>query len=285
MRRTFAPRAPTRLVAVVVPLSSDPELSADEEVSLRHVCHFLGGYDRFLIAPRGSGAARDGFTTLEFSHRFFGSATAHHRLLMWRGFYRAFQDYQYILIHHLDALTLSNDLDRWCAAGWDYIGAPWLPCDDTPWVKEPHVGNGGFTLMKVASALEVLHNRHHLEPHSYVADLVIRNGDLLRPLFRTATRLAEPAGRPAPLQRVLQFWERHEALALNGLNNDYFWSFDAVRYLPSFSVAPVAEGLRFAFEAAPRTCFELNHRQMPFGCHAWTKFDRAFWEPHLLAAD
>ena len=269
----------------MVPLSARADLSTDEEVSLRHVRHFLGAYDRFLIAPRGSGAGREGFRTLEFSHRFFGSATAHHRLLMWPGFYGAFRNYQYILIHHLDSLTLSDDLERWCAAGWDYIGAPWLPCDDTPWVKEAHVGNGGFTLMKVSSALDVLRNRHRMKPYSYVGDALIRNGDWLRPLFRGVARLVRPGLRPAPLARLLQYWELHEDLAANGCNNDYFWSFEAVRYLPSFSVAPVAEGLRFAFEAAPRTCFELNHRQMPFGCHAWPKFDRAFWEPHLLTVD
>jgi hypothetical protein len=47
-------------------------------------------------------------------------------------------------------------------------------------------------------------------------------------------------------------------------------------------VASVDEALRFAFEAAPRECFERNGRRMPFGCHAWEKFDRGFWEPFLL---
>jgi hypothetical protein len=56
-----------------------------------------------------------------------------------------------------------------------------------------------------------------------------------------------------------------------------------VRYLSEFKAAKVEERLRFVFEAAPRHCFELNHGQMPFACHAWTKFDRGFWEPHLLA--
>jgi len=47
----------------------------------------------------------------------------------------------------------------------------------------------------------------------------------------------------------------------------------------------VEEGLRFAFEGAPRMCFELNQQKLPFGCHAWAKFDRSFWEPYLIASD
>jgi hypothetical protein len=40
--------------------------------------------------------------------------------------------------------------------------------------------------------------------------------------------------------------------------------------------------MRFAFEAEPRKCFERIGSRMPFGAHRWQKFDRAFYEPHLL---
>ena len=55
--------------------------------------------------------------------------------------------------------------------------------------------------------------------------------------------------------------------------------------MPGFRGATVDEGLRFAFESAPRRCFELTGHKLPFGCHAWERFDRAFWEPYLLPAD
>jgi hypothetical protein len=61
-----------------------------------------------------------------------------------------------------------------------------------------------------------------------------------------------------------------------------FWADEAVTWVPEFRVASVEEGLRFAFEVAPRKCFELNAGQLPFGCHAWARYDRAFWEPYLL---
>ncbi len=65
-------------------------------------------------------------------------------------------------------------------------------------------------------------------------------------------------------------------------NDDIFFSDYATKYFPEFKVASFETGLRFAFEVAPRLCFELNDRRLPFGCHAWHRYDRDFWEPHLL---
>ena len=278
-------KAAINRVAVVVPLSDRPTLTRDEEVSMRHLSHFLGRYDKYLVAPRGTAPAHDGFRVVSLPRKFFGSAAAHNHLLMWPRFYRRFKKYEYILIYHLDSLVLSDDLARWCDAGWDYIGAPWLPCVDTPWVEQPHVGNGGFTLMRVASVLQVLHNRHRQMPITYWADIATRNGRYLRPVFKTLEWLADYFPKSTVLARCVRVWQASENPAEHAYNNDMFWSFQAVRYLSTFKVATVDEGLQFAFEASPRKCFELNGRQLPFGCHAWTKFDRQFWQPHLLPAD
>ena len=138
--------------------------------------------------------------------------------------------------------------------------------------------------MKVESTLKVIYNRYQLEPISFWSDLLSRNGRRMGSIYRALEifRRRFPHSRIAA--RMLTDWETSESPAAHGKANDLFWSFDAVHYLPTYKVAPVEEGLRFAFEASPRMCFELNQRQLPFGCHAWTKFDRAFWEPHLVDA-
>ena len=221
---------------------------------------------------------------MTFPRKFFGSVAAHNRLLMWPRFYRAFGDYEYILMYHLDSLVFSDDLMRWCEAGWDYIGAPWIPCADTPWVKEAAVGNGGFALMKITSVLRVLTNRHRRQPTTFLIDLILRNGNQLGVVFRVLEwwrRILPNARVP---RAVLQHWHRSENPSRYGGNNDHFWAYQAARYLPAFKVATVEAGLSFAFEAAPRTCFEMNGCQLPFGCHAWQKFDAQFWEPYLLPA-
>ncbi len=277
-------KKPSKTVAIVIPFYARTNFLPEEELSLRQLCHFLGRYDKFLIAPFGSGVQREGFEVIQMPRKFFGSPAAASRLTMWPHFYRAFQDYEYILIHHVDSVVLSDDLASWCDAGWDYIGPPWLPCADTPWVKEPAVGNGGFTLMKVESALQVFHNRHRQSPATFWLDILTRNGVRLRPLFRMAERARAVVSRSRILNRALTEWQISENPNIHGANNDFFWSFHAVNYLPTFKVASVEEGLRFGFEAAPRMCFELNKQRLPFGGHAWAKFDRSFWEPHLLSS-
>jgi hypothetical protein len=55
-----------------------------------------------------------------------------------------------------------------------------------------------------------------------------------------------------------------------------------VKYYPRFRLPAVDVALRFAFEASPRVYFALNNYELPFGCHAWERYDKAFWEPYLL---
>lgn len=266
-------------VAIVVPLTAQPLLTADEETSLRHLVHFLGGYDKYFIAPKGTRLVRSGFQTMTFPERYFGSAKAHARLQLSEEFYSRFLDYQYILMYHLDALVFSDQLKQWCATDVDYIGAPWLQCSDSPWVSHPRVGNGGFSLMKVSSFLNVMRSRRQaVDVDEYWKDFCA-----------TRSRLNQWLNLPRKyLKRLRVFnsvkWEMRRWPNRPGGagNSDYFWSDRAVKYAPGFKVASVDTALKFAFEVSPRWCFERTSHQLPFGCHAWPRYDRGFWEPYLL---
>jgi hypothetical protein len=279
---TRPPQSPgswTKRVAVVVPLSNRAELLPEEEISMRQLLRHLGGYHKYLLARRGLGTRRPGFTVIEFSGKYFGSAAAYNRLMYLPRLYEYFRDYEYILMYHLDALVFSDELLTWCDTGLDYVGAPWIPGPDLPWVTEPMVGNGGFALMKVESILQVLYQRYKREPFSFWKDVLSRN------FSRYAGNLeqAKAAGPLGPwVQRMQEVWGRIQFTDSNRVNNDLFWACSAQQYLPGFRLPDWKLALRFAFEACPRHCYELNGRQLPFGCHAWTKFDRAFWESQLL---
>lgn len=271
-------RQPSKEVAIVVPLSSAPELTGDEKISMSQLVHHLGHYDKYLIAPKGSTISEEGFHVLRFSNKFFGSAAAHGKLLQFIEFYRNFEDYQYILFYHLDSLVFSDDLSKWCSRGFDYIGAPWICCADSPWVDRSRVGNGGFALLNVDRAIKVICNRYRKDISSYWLDLLMRHvpprvifllGHLT--IFRWKW-----------IQRLIREWHETQNPTLHNRNNDIFWSDHAVNYLPDFKVATVEDGLKFAFEVSPRLCFALNGNQMPFGCHAWTRYDRDFWESQLV---
>ncbi len=268
-----AKTSPPKRVAIVVPLSNRAELLPEEEISYRHLVHFLGHYDKYVVAPEGLDIDFPGFGVERFDGRFFGSAAANTQLMLSRPFYRRFQTYEYILIYHLDALVFSDQLEQWCTTEMDYIGPPWFQSDDTPWVKTPGVGNGGFSLRKVASCLKVLNSTHYrLPPDEYWARYCA-----------TRPKLTQFVNWPRKYFKYLRpFNNIDREIAQFKNNEDRFWSLRAEHYYPGFKMADVDTALRFAFEAEPSRCFERTNHTLPFGCHAWPKYDRAFWEPYLI---
>jgi hypothetical protein len=53
-------------------------------------------------------------------------------------------------------------------------------------------------------------------------------------------------------------------------------------FFHEFSVAPVEKAIGFSFEKLPQKLYNLNHNNLPFGCHAWFKYDFDFWEPFII---
>ncbi len=95
--------APTRRVAIMVPLPT-PDLSADDEVSMRHLRKHLDHYDKFLLVPKGMGVRMDGFQVMELDHKHFGSAANHNRMLYRTDFWEKFADYEYVLSRSVEIL-------------------------------------------------------------------------------------------------------------------------------------------------------------------------------------
>lgn len=273
---------PTKLVAIVVPLSDRDGFLPEEQISLRHLTHHLGHYDKFVIAPPEREYDLPGFGVKRFPQKYFGSVPAHNHLLYNPMFFQAFEDYKYLFFYHLDSLAFSDQLKDWCERDFDFIGPPWLYSDETPWVTKPRVGNGGFALLKVESALKVLHNRYLAHPNTYWLDMFCRNHRALGPLIRFMERLKPRFPHSKLINTPLEELERWEDPGAHSRNSDMFWGDKAINYLPEFKVASFEEGLQFAFEVTPRRCFELNGGKVPFGCHAWARYDRSFWEPYLL---
>jgi hypothetical protein len=281
--RPFERKVPaSKRVAILVPLSNRPTLTDEEQISMRQMLHHLGNYDIYLIAPEGLDIGWKGCQTKWFPKKFFGSAAAHGKLLMHRFFYREFLDYEFVFFHHLDSLAFSDQLEEWCSAGIDYIGPPWIPCDDSPWVDRPRVGNGGFTLLRVESAIKSITNLYLAEPSSYWFSRFTSYSP--KWVVKLLAKFNELVPNIWVVRRLLQEWHEMENPAPHNRNNDIFWSDQAVSYFPDFKVASLEEGLRFAFEVAPRKCLEMNGGKMPFGCHAWAQWDREFWEPFIVPA-
>jgi Protein of unknown function (DUF5672) len=246
-------------VAIAVPVYRT-SLDADEAVSLRHLQAHLDRYDTYLVAPDGLDVALDlpakrfDFTT----HRDYSD------LLISAPFYEAFAEYDFLLVHQLDCLVLSDELESWCERGFDYVGAPWVRRGpDGPFFAG--VGNGGLSLRRVETFLRVLE---------------LAGGPLERARLATAQAAAAARRFVVRLPRVRA--AARAALGARYRYEDKFWSNDAPRLLSGFRIPPAEVAIAFAFETEPRFCLERNGGRPPFGAHAWALHDRAFWEPYLL---
>ena len=263
-----------RQVAVVVPLYRLP-LTEEEENSLASVRRYLGAYRLVFVSPAHlrlqRSFVRDEDRVISFRPSDFKDIRSYNRLLLSKRFYRAFEGYEYLLICQLDSLVLSDQLAHWIGREWDYIGAPWSEGYLTSNGAEfTGVGNGGFSLRRVAAALRVLDS-----PMPAHSDYVMGPppGWWYWKRVRKAMLALNALRRHLPPITA----SKHLRRFYHG-NEDVFWGRYAVQLDPSFRVAPVEEALRFAFEVDPRGCFARNGGHMPFGCHAWTRYDRSFWE-------
>lgn len=218
-------------VAVVIPYYHR-ELTETEKISFRNCLDVLGHYPIVLIVPESMG--EEGYPPepdLLFEavpDAWMESVESYNRMMLSKDFYSRFLQYEYILVHQLDAFVFSDSLGRFCGYGYDFIGAPWLPGMYYPHNLKQcmwYVGNGGFSLRRVSAFLNILDT--------------------------------------CPTDGIT-------------MNEDIFW---ASRDSGQFRVAPVEIALHFAFERYVRQCYSLNHNQLPFGCHAWEKYDFDFWRP------
>jgi len=272
-------RGRKKLVAVVTPVYRLP-LTSQEEISHKHLRHYLGKFDKYLVAPKSLSVSWPDFRVRHFKDAFFASISGYSKLLLTKQFYQAFAEYEYILIYQLDCLVFSHDLEHWCARHWDYAGAPWFRNHESDsaggfWA----VGNGGLSLRNVSSALAVLESKAlHDDP--------AERGSGTR-YFRTSPVLNAMACKIKTFlcrhgyKNTLN-WYLREFTHRPSFHEDRFWAFDAKRFMPRFHIPSAQEAVAFSFECAPQHCFKANAERLPFGCHAWTKWDRDFWEPHLL---
>lgn len=189
-----------------------------------------------------------------FPDRFFANIDGYNSLLLDVRFYWRFRVYQKILVCQLDAIVVRDELQFWCDETYSYIGAPWFAGYDVPTLPYQFlgVGNGGFSLRRVAHFIRLL-----------AIPRVIRT-------LGGSPSLIEPTKWMFFLKKIRG----------PRVQEDVFWSLMKDNY-PWFTTPEPQIALKFSFEVAPRHLFELNGRHMPFGGHAWEKYDQDFWLEQL----
>ena len=266
-------------VTVVIPAYRD-FLSEDEALSFRQTLHLLGGYPISLVCPDDLNC--DQYKTIaenygliltieRFKCAFFRGIEGYNRLLLSPDFYQRFSPFEYILICQLDAYVFRDELNEWCDKDFDYIGAPLIgDFEDSFFSMKMRVGNGGFSLRRVQAYVDFFSSNRHVFAPKQIARRIQLNK---KPLTRVFVWLLMVLGWRNKPKVVAHRWK---------YNEDDFWScvLNGTRY--QLKMPEIPDAIRFSFERFPSELFELNNHQLPFGCHAWRKYQYdAFWSKFI----
>ncbi|MBD1392884.1 DUF5672 family protein [Mucilaginibacter glaciei] len=254
-------------VVVIIPFYKG-NLSASELVALQQCVNMLSDFPLIAIKPQELTLPREvsqlGITkSVSFDDHFFASISGYNALMLSDVFYKTFLDYEFMLIHQLDAFIFKNELSYWCNKGFDYIGAPWLR--EFPYID--------FIKGIKSQILQKTHIRTNKLKDGLPSPLQfenrVGNGGLS---LRRTKKFYDIALNMQP--RMHDYLNRTE----HQYNEDAFWSIEVNRKNKVLKIPSLKTGLKFSMELFPERAFQLNHNELPFGCHAWDKYPD-FWRP------
>jgi len=261
---------------VVAVFAHKPDLTRYEEISLTQCGRVLGNHPLKLICPLGMNVSAHLKLAPQLEidpvpPAFLSSLSAYNKFKISPWLYDRYQDYDFMLTYELDAFVFRDELQEWCGAGWDYIGAPWFKGD----LQKPEAaiirsgGNSGFSLRRIAPARRLNRRWKLIRPVHHVYRDWMRSTRGSQRQYRELIELA---------------WGKnifHHRFSKVEVNEDLFWSRDVARRFSEYRVAPYTQARRFSFEALPERLLAENAGLLPFGCHKWHTGLLNFWRPYL----
>jgi hypothetical protein len=233
----------SKITAIVIPIYKQ-EMSPSERISFERALKVFPENDIIIVSPKSLNL--DNYLALSpklkvhtFDDYFFKNIAGYNELMLSARFYERFLNYKYLLIYQLDAYIFENQLDYWEKANYDYVGSPWLIPPPIASNKKPKVNIQHWFVNRVG------------------------NGGLSLRKVKTH------------YWTMIFYWI---LIKFFPLNEDMFLGILMDFINPFFKKPKAMEALKFAFEMQPRKSFELNNHQLPFGVHAWEKYDPEFWK-------
>lgn len=263
---------------VIVPVHlANP--SPAEKISLRQCGKTLGQRDILFVAPEGLNLS-DYHTlipqaeVLRVNPHWMSSIEAYNRMMISPLLVDALAGYTHMLLHEPDAIVLGDEIDYWCSMPFDYIGAPWFEGYATaaPNARVIGVGNSGFSLHRLAALKRLMTSRQRWYPYRRIGK------DLVRGIFGDGTRLLDG------LQALTRSGQLRGAWQLFDGHCDDFWCGLVATVVADYKIADVDHAVRFSWEVLPDRCLAMSRGKLPFGIHAWAKYNPKFLLPYLEAA-
>lgn len=215
-----------------------------------------------------------------FDFKYFKSIDGYNELCCSKDFYHRFEMYEYMLIYQLDAWIFRDELLHWCNKNYDYIGAPIY----YTYNKFKHtnkfmgVGNGGFCLRKISYCLKVLSLNSRM-PFINLTNLIKLYWNLLlyNENFKSFTNRIRII--PIILLKSVGIKNNLNYYITNHINEDIIFSiWSSKSWGIKANIPSKEEAIKFSFEVHPQLLFKENNYKLPFGCHAFKKWEfNEFW--------
>ncbi|MDB5150050.1 MAG: hypothetical protein JWQ57_4070 [Mucilaginibacter sp.] len=262
-------------VAVTIPIYKETPDQL-ELVSINQCFKILNKYPIILVVPESlninfyENLFNNKFSIERFDNKYFDDLKAYNRLMLTSKFYKRFKQFKYILIHQPDAYVFRDELQYWCDAGYDYIGAPWfsdwnLSGPDSAFLG---IGNGGFSLRNVKSHLRVLTGFSYIRPAATVIKKFI------------GQKIISASIKKMLLDLTIKN-NTYSAFNDYSDNEDIFWGMVVTGKFKYFKVPSMKTASQFSMEVNAEMLYHMNNDQLPFGCHAWEKYETNFWNKFI----
>lgn len=179
------------------------------------------------------------FNILDSSN--FLSTQSYSRLLESYDFWKTFFNYEYALIYQTDGYCIGGNLKTYIDMNYDYIGAP-IIAQNARWFNVPAIGNGGVSLRKVSTVMEVTNP----------------DGDFMKENKEDIAKHNQANSNMYDIYEDLYFAQLVPML----------WDFSK----PKFDV-----GASFAYDMNADVVYEKTEHKLPLFIHAFDKNIR-FWQ-------
>ena len=278
---------------VVIPIYKNVP-TREECASVRQTFRILGHHDIVLVTHAGCRLdayreiieAEQGTLRTEFFDKGYFDSTEHYSDLCFsEEFYMRFKEYEYMLICQTDAWVFHDELDYWCRQGYDYIGAPvYFPYNKRRFTRIFYgVGNGGFCLRRITHCLRIIHaDRHRIFLKPGILAKIYWYSFLYNEDYGQS-RLRRLRLLPLFVAKALGFRNSIVQFRKTGCEEDAilsFWAHNA--WGLSCHIPDETEAARFSFEVHPEYLFHKTGSRLPFGCHAFGKWDyETFWKQYI----
>ncbi len=266
-------------VVVVIPIHK-PDPTKNELASFAQCYKILGMHPIRVVAPQelDTNAYTKTVPDAEFlfiDKIWLSSVEQYNKLKISLYFYNLFKDYEYLLTYELDAWVFRDELLYWCDKGYDYIGAPWFEGYTYTGSNKMVVGaNSGFSLRSISATHKIV-NR-------------IQKLNMLRGLwfkYRIQSifsfyRFIKIFGFYFSIKSTTKIDQI--LLAHIYYNEDFILTSIVPQVFRDYKVVPEKEAIEFSFEVNPLLLFQLTGSRLPFGCHAWERYDVHFWKQYIV---